>query len=109
MPYVPTKNKEFYFNVGSFRDLILAFIPRPLKDAKGDFNWLISRLCIEWLKFNGYIEWNRDTRSWVPAKKSGGYFNISTMIDAIQNCADEMKRRFLAPYEDGAKEKNGEI
>lgn len=112
MPYIKDVNKNYYWSEGEFGTLLLAFNTRPIQDAKGDLNWIVSRLVLSWLATNGFIKKvvpEDGQEIWMPTGKTGTYFNMSTMIDALQNSADELKRRFLGPYEDDARRRNGDV
>ena len=92
MPYIKQHARDYYFKQGSLKDLSTALNVIKLEAAKGDLNYIVTYLVKRWLDKNG--------RS---------YFKTSTMIDALQNAADELKRKELAGYEDKKEKENGEV
>jgi hypothetical protein len=92
MPYVKKYVRDYYYSQGCLSDLKTALNVIQLPEAKGDLNFIIYSLVKAWLDDNGR-----------------NYFNISTLIGALEDCADELRRRELHPYEDKAIQKNGDI
>jgi hypothetical protein len=59
---------------------------------KGDLNYIFFTIVVHWLHVNGK-----------------NYQNISDAIAALQDCADEVKRRIMTKKEDIAIKTNGDI
>lgn len=66
---------------------------QKLKATKGDVNYCACEIALAALK--PHAGWN--------------YQSLSDAVAALQDAADEIKRRCLAPYEDLARTKNGDI
>lgn len=60
--------------------------------SKGELNFLITELLVRFLEEKGL-----------------SYHTISDAINAAKDAAVELERRVLAPYEDRAKKKNGDV
>lgn len=92
MPYIKPEAREYYRNHGALDELSQALNKINLEEAKGDLNYIIFYLVRKYIQERGL-----------------GYFKISTMIGALEDCADELRRRVLHPYEDSCIKKNGDI
>lgn len=60
----------------------------------GDLNYAISRLCLDWLQLQG---------------DSYSYAALNSVVGVLECAKLEFSRRVLFPYEDAAKERNGDI
>lgn len=60
---------------------------------KGDVNYTITRIVLGAMQPDA--GWN--------------YQSLSDAVAALKDAATEIERRLLAPYEDGAKERNGDL
>ena len=80
MPYIPQDSVDSLVYCGEHG------FGHDLASTKGELNFLITTFMVGYLQKNG---------------KS--YQNISDVIAAAQDAADEMKRRVLAPYEDAKR------
>lgn len=61
-------------------------------NTKGELNYAVSTLMVKYLNKHGK-----------------NYQNISDVIAAAQDAADEMKRRVLAPYEEAKKNDSNNV
>ena len=84
MPYIP-KNRRPYFT--DELDVCIDGI-----EKKGDLTFCVYYLALK-----------------MAQSRVMNYTNISSAISCLKDAADELRRRHLDPYEDGAIEKNGDI
>lgn len=70
----------------------VSFLNENSPTTKGELNYLITELMVQYLKDNGK-----------------NYQNISDVIAAAQDAADEMKRRVLAPHEEAKKNDSNNV
>jgi len=85
MPYTEEQRRALQYD--ALEKLVL------VTPTKGDLNHAICELtALLMLKADGM-----------------GYTNVSYWIDAVGGAHDELRRRLLDPYEDVAKEKNGDV
>lgn len=87
MPYIPATHRPAL-------DPIIEALQKRLRELganRGDVNYTVTRLALGVLAV------------------SPGYKNYSDAIAALQDAADEIKRRCLGPYEDLAINKNGDV
>jgi len=106
MPYIKQYQRDFYLE--DLKQLSHHLNVIKLDHAKGDLNYIIFSLVVEYLIKFGYLA-RDEYDNLVSTGKEGSYFALSTMIDAVSNCSDELKRRVLVPYEKKCKEKNGDV
>lgn len=85
MPYIHNDKRELFAHVGSNGR-------HPKLETKGELNYEVTLKALKYIKTNGV-----------------GYKNISDAIAALQDAADELKRRLLHPYEDAMIKKNGDL
>ena len=102
MPYISQEHKdildaqfnndcEMYF--GDILDSIYLSIAQvPENKRKGFLNYIVSRIALTVLKANGL-----------------SYQNISESISALNDAAEEIRRRLLNNYENKAIVKNGDL
>jgi hypothetical protein len=64
----------------------------PSNKSKGALNYILSRLVLT-----------------VLGKQGLSYQNLSDVIAALNDAAEEIRRRLLNPYEDEAIKKNGDL
>jgi hypothetical protein len=57
--------------------------------ADGDLNYILFKLCKETV--------------------TPGYNNYKNFIGELNECSNEIRRRFLSPYEDAKIEENGDV
>jgi len=57
--------------------------------ADGDLNYVLFKYCKDYVK--------------------PSYNNYKNFLGELNECAEEIRRRFLAPYEDKKKEENGDV
>lgn len=82
MPYIPRDHRP---RIDEIVRLMLKKGVRP----NGELNYLLFRYCKEWVE--------------------PGYQNYRNFIAELTECGEEIRRRFLAPYEDGKIETNGDV
>jgi len=102
MPYISKEHQDLFdefvmYHVdGTFRNLLEAVEDctkkLPVNKRKGFLNYVLSRIALSQLKGNGI-----------------SYQNISDVIAALNDAAEEIRRRVLNPYEDKAIEVNGDL
>jgi hypothetical protein len=86
MPYISGEDKQKYEPaLSELRKLI------DLDSKKGELTYLVYCLGMEWFK---------DRES---------YTNISTAISCLDDAKEELRRRYLNPYEDKKLIENGEV
>lgn len=85
VPYIKPEDREKY------KVTIAKLLLDLCGTGKGDLNYVVSLLAWEWAKSHG-----------------GGYTNISNAIGALQDAAEELRRRKLNPYEDEKIAENGD-
>ena len=59
---------------------------------KGELNYVITKLIMEYIEYKGL-----------------SYQNLSDAAAALSDCRDEFYRRIIAPYEDQAIQRNGDV
>lgn len=87
MPYIPASHRPAY-------DPIIEALQKRLREngaERGDVNYVVTRIALGVLAV------------------TPGYKNYSDAISALQDAADEIKRRCLGYYEDFACDKNGDV
>ena len=90
MPYIKTERRiRLDASINRLVDK-LWLLGQPVK---GDLNYVVTRLVLAALKPEA--GWN--------------YQSLSDAVGALQDAADEIKRRMLAPYEDHCIKRNGDI
>ena len=91
MPYINQESRKKYEYGINY--LISELNQVDDNDLKGHLNYIISVLIKRQIDVRGLK-----------------YFRAQDLIGGVLSCAQmELYRRFLAPYEDGAKDKNGDI
>ena len=87
MPYIkPEDRRKYEPQMQRLRDSIQSGIP------KGELTYLVYALGLEFFK-----------------KKGVSYTNISTAIGALNDAAEELRRRHLNSYEDRKIVENGDV
>jgi hypothetical protein len=89
MPYIKKERRQLL-------DAEITRIVNRLLDisaVKGDVNYTITRIVLGALKPDA---------GW-------SYQSLSDAVAALKDAATEVERRLLAPHEDGAKERNGDV
>jgi len=89
MPYI-SREDRLNINDTAINDLVSDIKNVPSQKLKGALNYVVTRIAL-----GVYGE--------------GGYTELSDGIAALQDAADEIKRRKLGPYEDKAIVKNGDL
>lgn len=87
MPYIKQETR-------SHLDLAIEELAGELEASghnEGDLNYAITRLILDW--------WNKETR----------YKTAARITGVLENVKQEFYRRHVAPYENKAIEKNGDI
>lgn len=89
MPYVSKEDREDISDAAIFR---LATEIKEVSSGKkkGALNYVVTRIALQ-------------------VFGRGGYTDVSDAIAALQDAADEIKRRVLGPLEDKAIQKNGDL
>jgi hypothetical protein len=64
----------------------------PPEVTAGELNYLLTRLALEFLRRRGL-----------------SYQSLNDVSGALHNCASEIYRRVVAPYEDGKIRANGDV
>jgi hypothetical protein len=90
MPYINKEDREYISRDWLITQLALRIKEVPSGKKKGALNYVVSRIALQ-------------------VFGKGGYTEISDAIAALQDAADEIKRRKLAPYEDECILKNGDL
>ena len=91
MPYIKQKDRrKFEPQLGKLRECVKNNL-WDVTMSKGDLTYLVYALGLEFFK----------------NKKS--YTNISTAISCLNDAAEELRRRYLNPYEDKKIEENGDV
>lgn len=88
MPYIPKEKRALYD--GAIGLLCRAVDHEEEKDRMGALNYIITRLVVFHPDKESYNLWN-------------------SRYGMLLACAAEMYRRKVAPYEDLAKERNGDV
>lgn len=90
MPYIPKDRRVIYDDVlNDARSLLSS----PMA-GKGELTYLLYTIAKRWpFRFNA------------PPR----YTSISNAVSALEDAAHELRRRFLDPYEDKQRKKNGDI
>ena len=91
MPYLKYKNKE-KIKVKGLEDLEEYYISLPAQEFAGAVNYLNFKLVKSWIEKNG--------------KK---YWILALFIGTLICCVFEIYRRIIAPYEDNAIQRNGDV
>jgi len=87
MPYIPQGDRKKYEPwLGELREAM------SIRTPKGDLTYLVYALALEFWK-----------------EKGASYTSISEAIGALNDAAEEMRRRHLAPYENKKIEENGDV
>jgi len=84
MPYIPPKDRE------PFTESLAGCV--PYMNRKGDLTYCVYFLALEMARSRGM-----------------NYTNISTAISCLEDAAEELRRRYLNPYEDLKIQENGDI
>jgi hypothetical protein len=87
VPYIDQSNRAYLDN--PIRSLDAAL--QGLGDTVGDLNYVVTRLMLEQFK------------------RSRSYTTASRVRGAVADARDEFYRRHVAPYEDAAIERNGDV
>jgi hypothetical protein len=105
MPYIKKESRDLYNEfIDQLAEKLIANTEgepnTPWNDGfyQGDLNFIFFRLIRQFER--KYTEKHGYTF---------GYHQKSAFIAALRDCADEYQRRFLAPYEDHAIERNGDV
>lgn len=105
MPYISQEDREFIDdNIHLIDgDDVVASIAAvvgevPSGKIKGAINYIVSRIAFGAMQHSCFAN-----------GKSPGYTDISMAVGALTDAAEEMRRRKLNPYEDGAVKKNGDL
>ncbi len=96
MPYIDDKTKELL--EPEIEKLVNKLIENPAIIKPGTLNYIITRLCVECLDFERFMDDGQLS-----------YHNISRYRAALHDAFDEIYRRLLGPYEDNAIQKNGDV
>ena len=64
----------------------------PVPENAGELNFLVTRICHEYLKSKGLK-----------------YENVNSVVGALECCKFELYRRIAAPYEDTKIIQNGDV
>lgn len=89
MSYISQDDRE-NIDDGAISALVVDIDHVPSGKKKGALNYVVTRLALG-------------------VYGRGGYTELSDAIAALQDAADEIKRRKLGPYEDKAIAKNGDL
>jgi len=92
MPYLNTDQKAEFEVHGEIKVLVAYITSLSLKDFKGALNYLNFLIARTYLKVVG-----------------NSYYNISTVVNAVEDSAKELRRRLLDPYEDKKIKQNGDV
>jgi hypothetical protein len=84
MPYIVESERKVFDEVLNKLDIAL--------DTKGKLEYCIFKLMRMYMR-----------------DKKQCYSNLHDTAYAAEHCADEFRRRFLDPHEDGAKGRNGDV
>lgn len=90
MPYVKERNRELYKPLQQMLDTFNLLHP-------GDLNYLLTLVCQRYLQ-----TWGDETRDVT-------YREYNDIIGALEACKLELYRRMVAPYEDEAIKRNGDV
>lgn len=82
MPYINQERRKQY-------DKIVALLNTTFIKADGDLNYILFKYC----KYH----------------ITPSYNNLKNYIGELRQCATEIERRLLAPYEDSKIEENGDV
>ncbi|MFO8021360.1 MAG: hypothetical protein R6U65_02750 [Perlabentimonas sp.] len=88
MPYIKDKSTRDYLDA-VVDDLICLF---KKVDMTGNLNYLLFKLCKEYIKLEGE-----------------NYAHYRDYVGELECAKSEILRRLIAPYEDKAKERNGDV
>ncbi|GMU26223.1 MAG: hypothetical protein AMXMBFR16_11280 [Candidatus Uhrbacteria bacterium] len=93
MPYInPASRRELDPKIDDLVDqLFRTSGENPV--PKGNVNYVVTRIALQALEPRG---------GWT-------YTSLSDAVAALQDAADEIKRRLLGPYEDTCIERNGDL
>ena len=83
MPYIPDQNRR------AEMDEILELMKKHQVKADGDLNYLLFKFCKEDIKT--------------------GYNSLKNFCGELRQCATEVERRILGPYEEEKKNENGDV
>ena len=86
MPYITVNDRVNVDN--KLTDCGLTYVP----DSMGEFNFLISQICSNFLKENGL-----------------SYSNLNSLIGVLDCAKMELYRIVASPYEDKKSEENGKV
>lgn len=89
MPYISREDRG-HIGCEAIEELVDQIESVPSGKKKGALNYVVTKLAL------GVFG-------------RGGYTELSDAIAALQDAADEIKRRKLGPYEDQAIKKNGDL
>jgi len=91
MPYIPQKDRSQYESV--IEQIVSGLVKADENDAKGHLNYIIFSVIKRYLQAKGMR-----------------YFRAQDFIGGVLTCCQmECYRRLLAPYEDNAMERNGDV
>lgn len=88
MPYIPVESRGTF--VQSLR------VPQ----SPGELNYLLTSICLWFLQEGRVTAENREHPT---------YWDYNDVIGALECCKLEMYRRAVAPHEDAAAQKNGDL
>lgn len=90
MPYIPKDDREDYNNLISRVAALLCDVPADKR--KGHANYIVTQIL---------------RKAWSGDKES--YSNYNDILGVLEAAKLEFYRRFVAPYEDKAIDKNGDL
>ena len=82
MPYIEQERRDEI-------DPIVELMKELEVQADGDLNYILFKFCKENVKFS--------------------YNNLKNFCGELRQCATEIERRFLGPYEEAKKQLNGDV
>lgn len=82
MPYIPQERRPRM-------DKVVEALKEANVKADGDLNYILYKFCKETV--------------------TPGYNNLKNFCGELRQCAVEIERRILGPYEDSAKTRNGDV
>jgi hypothetical protein len=92
MPYIPQSDRPQYDpHIDSLARLLAA---QPAEKRKGHANYVITQIL---------------RHAWVPTREAESYSNYADVVGTLECAKLEIYRRWVAPYEDRAIEKNADL
>ena len=92
MPYL-IEDQRYYLLQNGLGDLAVSMVAADIKEFKGMINYI-----------NHFL-----VKTYLRAQEKDSYFITSTAINGVEDAADELRRRLLHRFEDGAIKRNGDI